>query len=336
MKNFDLKPASIKEIQDYLQILYGTANKSRSLEYIYAYLFRNTAYLSRVIGENGKPKFNFIKTYSWLFALSSKLNIDLEDSFLKKYPNACPYCITKPCVCIKTGKKPVEYIPEWKASEEIDTLYRIDRRSSPNLELDKAVERINDLYPANKHIWNAAGPTFQFYRVLEELGEVHEAYTGFVKGTRKLENIGEELADVFAWLVSTWGIVYPKMSLNDEFIGYYYNGCPVCHESSCLCPDHSDRGERLVEIEELNKFRKKIEELISIAPAYKEKLDSIVESLDTVSETGSTTSAVRTVNQAKGIFEGISSSVGSVDSSAKKISSLVTTLTSMAEKFGWM
>lgn len=336
MKNLEPKPSSIKELQGYISNLYGEVNERHSMEYVFSYLFRNAAYLSRVIGEKGESKGNFVKTYSWLFALSSKLNIDLEDCFLQKYPDVCPYCLVKPCICIKTGKKPVDYIPEWKASEEIQVKYRIARSSSPKLELDKAVERVNDLYPANKHIWNAAGPTFQFYRVLEELGEVHEAYTGFAKGSRKIENIGEELADVFAWLLSTWGIVYPKLSLNDEFIGYYYEGCPVCSSSRCRCPDHNDRGERLVELEELNKFRDKIEELISLAPAYKDKLDVIIGSLNTVNESKSTTSAVRTVNQAKGVLEDISSTVSSVDDSTKKISSIVTTLISMAEKFGWM
>lgn len=336
MKNLESKPSSINDFQTYIASLYSEVNEHHSTEYIFSYLFRNAAYLSRVIGEKGNPKVNFIKTYSWLLALASKLNINLEDCFLQKYPDACPYCLAKPCVCIKTGKKPVDYIPEWKASEEIQAKYRIARLSSPKLLLDKAVEKVNDLYPANKHIWNAAGPTFQFYRVLEELGEVHEAYTGFIKGSRKLENIGEELADVFAWLLSTWGIVYPKLSLNDEFIGYYYEGCPVCNNFKCTCPDHSDRGERLVELEDLNKFREKIEELISLAPLYKDKLDVIVESINTVKESKSTTSAVRTVNQAREVLEGISGTVGSVDESAKKVSSIVTTLISMAEKFGWM
>ncbi|VEE14821.1 nucleoside triphosphate pyrophosphohydrolase family protein [Ectopseudomonas mendocina] len=336
MKSLEVKPSSIKEYQDYISNLYGEVNDRHSMEYVFSYLFRNAAYLSRVIGEKGESKDNFIKTYSWLFALSSKLKIDLEDAFLKKYPDVCPYCLVKPCICIKTGKKPVDYVPEWKASEEIQSKYRIAKLSSPKLMLDKAVERINDLYPANKHIWNAAGPTFQFYRVLEELGEVHEAYTGFAKGVRKSENIGEELADVFAWLLSTWGIVYPKLSLNDEFIGYYYDGCPVCSNSTCKCPDHSDRGERLVEIEELEKFRAKIEELILLVPAYKDKLDLVVGSLDSAKESRSTTSAVRTINQAKMVLDDINGAVGSVDETGRKISSIVTMLTSMAEKFGWM
>jgi len=210
------------------------------------------------------------------------------------------------------------------------------RAANPLLALDLAVEKINDLYPANKHIWNAAGPTFQFYRILEELGEVHEAYTGYLNGNRKIENIEEELADVFAWLVSTWGICYPTLSLADEFIGYYYQGCPVCVSVSCKCPDHGDRGERLVKIEQLTKFKEKIEELITFAPAYKESLDKVVSSLDVVAETKSTTGAVRTVNQAKTILQDISSGLVAVDSSTKNANSIMKGIMEMIKVFGWM
>ena len=336
MKNLDKKPSSIREFQDYINALYGNVNESHSVEYIYSYLFRNAAYLSRMIGEKKDSKEKFIKTFSWLLALSSKLHIDLEDAFIKKYPDICPYCLVKPCICVKTGKKPVDYIPEWKASEEINFKYGMARSASPKLTFDEAVEKINDLYPANKHIWNATGPTYQFFRLLEELGEVHEAYTGFLSGHRKIENIGDELSDVFAWLASTWGIVYPNLSLNDEIIGYYYKGCPVCLSDVCSCPDHSDRGERLVEIEEINKFREKIEELINIAPSYKDKLDSISKSLEVVSETKSTTGAVRTINQAKSILSGIDKTLAGVDQSSKRVSSIIQTILEMAAQFGWM
>lgn len=336
MKSLSEKPSSIGSFQSYIDLVYGEVNQAKSIDYVFSYLFRSSAYLSRVVGEKGEPKTNFIKTFSWLFALSAKLGVNLEDAFVKKYPDICPYCLTNPCICLKTGKKPVDYIPEWKASEEIKFKYTMTRRVSPNLALDSAVSKINDLYPGNKHIWNAAGPTFQFFRLLEELGEVHEAYSGFVKGQRRLENVAEELADVFAWLVSTWGIVYPKMSLADEFIGYYYDGCPVCLSENCHCSDHADRGERLVELEKLMEFRGKIEELMSLEPIYRKSLESVVGSLDIVAESKSTTSAVRTVNQAKGILSEIANGVDSADKTARSTVSLINSILKMADKFGWM
>lgn len=335
MKNLSSKPSSIKEFQAYINDVYGAKNEGRSTEYIYAYLFRNAAYLSRVIGEKGNPRTNFIKSFSWLFALSSKLGIDLEEAFLKKYPSICPYCLVKPCICIKTGKKPVEYIPEWKATEEINAKYNVYRAQYPNLPFEKAVGHINDLYPGNRQIWNATGPTFQFYRILEELGEIHEAYTGYISGNRRIENIGEEIADVFAWLASTWGICFPAMSLTDEFISYYYEYCPVCKNEACSCPDHGDRGERLVEIQQLLEFKEKIEEIIALAPEYKDKLEAVVSSLETVEETRSTTGAVRTVHQATSMLDDIANGLETVDESTKRVKSIIGTVIALADKFPW-
>jgi hypothetical protein len=105
---------------------------------------------------------------------------------------------------------------------------------------------------------------------------------------------------------------------------------------NCRCPDHGDRGERLVEIEQLKKFKEKIEELISIAPEYKESLDTIIGSIDVVSETKSNVGAIRTVNQAKQILKNISEGITTVDKSAKGVSSILGAILSMAEKFGWM
>ena len=336
MKRREEKPYSISQFQNYISNLYRDVNEPRPIEYLYSYLFRTSAYLSRIIGEQKDAKEHFIKVFSWLFAISEKLNIDLEHALVRKYPNMCPYCMAKPCVCVKTGKKPVTYIPEWKISEEIEYSFNMIRAAVPKLSLDEAVKNINDLYPANKHIWNAVGPTFQFFRLLEELGEVHEAYTSYLVGNRNIEGLSDEIADVFAWLLSTWGINCSGLSLGDEFIGYYYNGCPVCLQSKCQCPDHRDRGERLLKIENLMKFKNKLEELVSLVPDYKESLDDLIGSIDTVAETKSTTGAVRTVSQAKKILNDISDTMKPIDETAKTAKSIIGTLLSMAKTFGWM
>jgi len=336
MKSLKEKPKSISDIQSYLKQLYSSKNDARSIEYLYCYLFRNASYLSRVIGEKRDPKDNFIKTLSWLFAISNKLKVNLEDVFVRKYPNICPYCLVKPCICVKTGKKPVHYIPEWKAAEEVANFYNVAKSSVPSLGIDKAVTGINDLYPANKHIWNATGPAYQFYRILEELGEVHEAYSAFVRGDRKKEAIEDEIADIFAWLLSSWGIAHESISLQDAFISYYYKGCPVCHLNPCECADHSDRGERLVEISELISFKKKIEELCILLPEYNDKLSISVQSLNAVAESKSTVSAVRSVKQTTAVLEQVAATFKPIDSAAQSVNSLIKSIIAIAKGFSWM
>lgn len=336
MKELKNKPETVSDLQEYLKSLYGDVNAGRDVEYIFSYLFRNVSYLSRAIPRGQNCVQNFIKTFSWLFAIANKLEIDLQESYLRKYPEVCPYCITRPCVCSKTNKKPVSYIKEWKIQEELGVKYNIARSANPNPSIDSFVEKTNDLYPANTHIWKAAGPTFHFFRLLEELGEVHEAYTSFCKGTKNKIEIENELADCFAWTLSAWGIYYLGESLQDSFITYYYNSCPVCSSDPCKCEAYSDRGEMLVKVEELRLYRDKVAELIEAAPDHSELLKSVIEDLEFAEKQGNTTIAVTAVKQSESALQKVSGELKHVDSSAKSIKSIISSATAILQSFNWL
>ncbi|WP_341938578.1 hypothetical protein [Marinimicrobium sp. C2-29] len=335
MKDLKHKPETVVEIQEYLSHLYGEVNKNRDVEYLFSYLFRNVSYLSRSIPRELNCVQNFIKTFSWLFAIANKLEINLQDSYLKKYPDVCPYCIAKPCVCSKTNKKPVSYVMEWKIQEELGFKYNIAKSANPNPSMDSLVESTNDLYPANTHIWKASGPTFHFFRLLEELGEVHEAYTSFCKGTKNRAEIENELADCFAWTLSAWGIYYLGESLQDSFITYYYNSCPVCNSDPCSCEPYSDRGEMLVKIDELRLYREKVAELIKAAPDHNDLLQSILKDLEFAEKQGSTTVAVSAVKQSDSALEKLSGELNHADSSAKSIKSIIGSANAIVQSFNW-
>jgi len=335
LKELTTLPITIADFQTHLNELYGDVNKDRSIEYLYSYLNRNASYLCRRILENRDSKRNFIKVISWLFALASKTEIDLENAFVNKYPNICPYCLVRPCVCVLTGKKPVSYIPEYRADIEIRAQQVIFKRTSPTLSIDDAFKNINELYPANKHIWNAAGPLYQFYRLLEELGEIHEAYSMYMKGKKTKENIGEEMADAFAWILSSWGIVFPDLSLRDELIGYYWENCPVCKNCPCECNEYSDRPERLITQEQLDEFKSKLEKLVELVPEQKEKLEEIVNSLEFASKNTSDTSAIRNVKQSTTYLEDLADNLNTTDKLTKSISSIIQSILDLAEKFPW-
>tara|TARA_R100000789_G_C2998587_1_gene148139 strand:+ start:84 stop:1097 length:1014 start_codon:yes stop_codon:yes gene_type:complete len=336
LKNLKHKPETVSEIQSYLNGLYGDVNKGRDMEYMFSYLFRNASYLARSIPRGQNCVQNFIKTFSWLFAIANKLEIDLEDAYLRKYPEVCPYCITKPCICSKTNKKPVSYIKEWKIQEELGYKYNVAKSSTPNPSMDSLVEKTNDLYPANIHIWKAAGPAFHFFRLLEELGEVHEAYTAFCRGAKDKREIENELADCFAWTLSSWGIHYLGESLQDSFISYYYNACPVCNSAPCKCEAYSDRGEMLVKIEELRLYREKINELLEAAPDHRDILQSVIEDLQFAESDGKTAVAITAVKQSESALEKVASQLGKVDSSAKSINSIIASAKAILGTFNWL
>lgn len=336
MKDLQHMPETVKDIQNYLEGLYGNVNKDRTFEYIYSYFFRNASYLSRNVSKESLDSVpNFIKTLSWLFTLANKLDIDIENSFLKKFPNVCPYCIYKPCVCSKTNKKPFLNIKEWEIQEELTRKFEA-ASGAGKLSMDKAVSNITELYPANIHVWKAVGPTFHFFRLFEELGEVHEAYTSYCKETKSKPEIENELADCFAWILSAWEIRYPTKMLQDSFIAYYFHGCPVCSLRACGCKDYSDRGGLLVKLDDLKAYKRSIEELLKAAPEYSATLTEVIADLECAESSKTTSVAISAVKKSESKLEELEKQLDSLDKSGKSLKSIVASVISLGKSFSWI
>ncbi len=72
------------------------------------------------------------------------------------------------------------------------------------------------------------GPDKTFLWFLEEVGELTRAYR------RKEENVGEEMADVMAWLASMANLL--GIDLETELLKKYPRVCPLCSSMPCACP----------------------------------------------------------------------------------------------------
>ncbi len=337
MKSMEPLPKSISDFQSYIKNLYGNANKDRNIEYIYSYLTRNCSYLSRSILRSGDNKSFFIKSFSWLFALSEKLDINLEDSLRKKFPDVCPYCISSPCICAETSKKPPFYKAEWEIKRELEHKYLAitNRASEKHLLIDNAIISVNKIYPANRAVWAAYGSTYHFSRLFEEIGEIHEAYGAYVSGERTIANTMDELADVFAWLLSAWGIANKELPLSDAIIEYYYEGCPVCRSNPCKCNDYSSRVQALVRIEDLDEFKKLIVQVLALSPEKSAPLQEIADSLDKVKETKSTTEAKRVVAQGLEALNQAEKATSSTAAIASNLKALIESAGLAVKAFSW-
>lgn len=64
----------------------------------------------------------------------------------------------------------------------------------------------------------------------EEIGELFRALR-----TQKPDNVREEFADVFAWLISLADLM--SIDLEAAFVERYGKGCPKCGSIPCRCPE---------------------------------------------------------------------------------------------------
>ena len=76
---------------------------------------------------------------------------------------------------------------------------------------------------------SARGVAGTFMWFTEEVGELASAVRG---GSE--DELREEFADVFAWLVSLASLAGVRM---EDAVAKYAGGCPVCRETPCACPE---------------------------------------------------------------------------------------------------
>jgi hypothetical protein len=188
----DIKQASsIADIQSHIKELYP--NSDASIDYLYGYLAQTVGYLCKNISLNEITPEHFVRPISWLIALSNKLGIDISETFIKRFPSCCPYCLVKPCICFKTKKSPVSYIPAYKVQEEMGWKLNLYRQSTRILTFDECINNINGIYPSNEIVWHYAGPWHHFVKMQEEVSEIHEAIAKYSIGKKRLNLLGKKL-----------------------------------------------------------------------------------------------------------------------------------------------
>jgi len=86
---------------------------------------------------------------------------------------------------------------------------------------------IDEMYSDKDRRRGTAGT---FLWLVEEIGELASALGEGTKAER-----AEELADVFAWLVTIANV--EDIDLQDAVAGKYGRGCPTCGKMVCTCED---------------------------------------------------------------------------------------------------
>jgi hypothetical protein len=276
---------SVDSFQEKLSLIYKNTNKRLSLEYMYGYLSRTSAYLSKKVIQGTSTKEDFIRPLSWLCSLSSKLGIRLQMSFVARFPERCPSCGQRVCVCMHTGKKPPENQPAYRIKEELEAKQQDISQSNTVISFDWSARTVAAIYPANEILWRRVGPMLHFLKLQEEIGEIHESMVSIITKTKDIRAVSDEIADVLGWLISAWSIAYPQNSIDHELINYYYNGCPACCKETCICQPYLSRATNLFDLDTVRELAKTLENIAKSSPDYRVELTELYRSVSAVLET---------------------------------------------------
>lgn len=339
------KLETLKDFQEFLGSIYGEKNSSQSFEYLYAFTAQNCAYLARSVEKKSDPQAYFISSFSWICSLGSYLGIDIYDSFYRKFPDCCPYCLERHCICSITNKGAVKYTNLRDARKERANIHQSN--IAPIVKKAKDTARVlNSIYPSNRVIWKTHGANYHFSRLFEELGEIYEAYCAYkINGEEYKSAISEEIADCIAWLLSAWDIEYPDVDFSDAFATYYSKDCPVCLKTKCECRDHYSRNKSLHSekdlqflLENLTKLSATIESEAARTPSIDEALELITAASEQLKEAKSITSTTDVkliVQRNDSLLSSAKAILAKTPEIAEKFNSLFTTYETMKNNLPW-
>jgi len=274
--------SSIRDTQEYIREMYPNVNLSE--DYVYAYVSRSVSYLCKNLSQKLPSTTSFIETIVWLISLANKFGVDYQEAMLRRYPGVCHYCLSHPCQCYKTNKAPANPMPLHKIAEKLDFRFKATA-SLGEVSFDWMALNIDEIYRNNEVLWNASGPWHHLVKMQEEIGEIHEAYTGYLSGRKKIAALSNEFADAMGWVLGAWQITHRDVSLMDTIKDYYIEGCPVCSKVKCSCEPRAGRPKELLDEKRLEELKGKIKALSDSYPEHKEVFLYLDESFEVAIQT---------------------------------------------------
>ena len=214
----------IKRWYQMLEEVYGGRNKNKLNQDLWLHVVEELGSLARDMRKENTEGtlINIADLFAWHAAFTSRYG-DLDNFLWHKFPGVCPYCVSEEyCECINKKEKSEvdnDLLNELRI-ENIDkkpeTLYGWQQK------LTKIYGRINKSYDVSTLAWH----------LTEEIGEVVKAYR-----LNNIQNLEDELADVFAWLVSVTikctDIIGQELRLDDIIWNRYPDKCPHCNAKPC-------------------------------------------------------------------------------------------------------
>lgn len=213
-------PQDLDDFMNAIHEVYGHLDNNRSEEEIWLDVVEESSRIGESVREVRYDRIldQLTNLFVWLCGFIKKCNNETSICFFKedfssviwlKFPDACPRCGARPCGCLSRWR---ELLQREKAQKE-EAYGRIlkkaiDTLSSRIRNLDHLVGMFDEIYGNNIEVTDIKEVAFH---LLEEVGEVSEQLRelralGQENETNKekkgsiLNEVKQELADVFAWL----------------------------------------------------------------------------------------------------------------------------------------
>jgi len=177
-------------------------------------------------------------TYSWLNALATRLEIDLQDALWLKYPGVCSYCF-KETHCLCGTEHPLKF----KTKEEKNLMLRPLLRSRNGRE----PQTLHDHQEFHRRLYfwqhETEDPLRIIAHVAEEADEIDtelwfwksaKAQNDREEASKRILETQNEIADMAGWVLTLANRL--RIDFADTVWSLYPYECMTCHSDVCTCP----------------------------------------------------------------------------------------------------
>jgi hypothetical protein len=235
---------------------------------------------------------------------------------------------------LETNKKPASGIAAHKIPDEL--FFTSHGMRSESHTFDSLGKMFAEIYPNNNVEWRAIGAWKHTTKLSEELAEVHEAYSRHVSAKKPIEAVKEEIADLFAWLISAWALAGITETTDDAFIQYFISGCPVCgKEKKCECNKFLGKRTNLVDPKAIEELRKLFVSFAKSAGGSAEEIEEVSASLVAAEKTQNEPIARTAVLETRAKIEKLEEGLARGAKGAKDTSTLVNSIKSILNALGY-
>ncbi len=249
--------ATLREWQQKLRAIYP--NKHMSPDYIMTHIYTKCSIIGKeIIRDRRALKLNdaIIGYFAWIMSMCSHFEIEIDEAFVGRFPEMCPYCLFQTCQCDSYGAEYHDAVTkrppaEQERMEQLEQAYTVLIRSE--ISLPWFVRTISKIYPSNRTLLKRTGHTYVVAKFLEEGGELHRAYSGFMQKRGHKDAIATEVADLSAWVASCWDLDSEGFDIDGQMALRFRDGCPICKSKPCECPRYAitpGEEELILQIEE--------------------------------------------------------------------------------------
>ena len=228
-------PRTIDHMQLHLGGIYGYVNSGKSPLYFLSRYFVSQRGIAEALTRHGPDSdaldSSFVKSFGWLCAVASSVNVRISELVWLKYPGTCPHCSEQICQCGERWRD--EPVPR-----NVILSHNVSGRMIASAPRARSFSHYCAMFARIYGESNIErGVPFLVSRAYSETAEAVDAFLHLLSSDSgfPVTILHLEMSDLVAWFFALLNSSSRAEHFEAEFEALFGSGCFACHNEGCTC-----------------------------------------------------------------------------------------------------